>query len=70
MKLYFMFGLPGESFNDLKNIMKLIKKIRDLVLKVRVSVNLFVPKPHTPMEDEEFEDLKTLKKTCLSQKGA
>lgn len=61
VKLYFMFGLPGESIKDLEAIIKLVREIRSAGLEVRVSANPFVPKPHTPMEDEGLEDLKALR---------
>ena len=61
VKLYFMFGLPEETLKDLEAIVKLVEEIRRAGLEVRVSANPFVPKPHTPMEDEELEDLKSLK---------
>ncbi|MCD6312439.1 MAG: radical SAM protein [Thaumarchaeota archaeon] len=61
VKLYFMFGLPGETFKDLEAIVKLVREIRNAGLEVRVSANPFVPKPHTPMEGEELEDLKALR---------
>ena len=61
IKLYIMFGLPGETLGDLEKVVKLIKEIMNMGLKVRVSANPFVPKPHTPMENEEFEDPKILK---------
>jgi len=61
VKLYFMFGLPGESLEDLKKIPKIVKEISKTGLKIKVSANPFVPKPHTPMEDEEFADLKELR---------
>jgi radical SAM superfamily enzyme YgiQ (UPF0313 family) len=56
VKLYIMFGLPGETMNDLEEAVKLVREIRGMGFRVRVSANPFVPKPHTPMESEEFED--------------
>ncbi len=60
LKLYFMVGLPGEELADLDETIDLIKRIRQTFLKtsrgnrkigtVAVSVNTFVPKPHTPFE--------------------
>lgn len=61
IKLYFMFGLPGEMMQDLKSIIGLVRKIMEMGFMVKVSVNPFVPKPHTPFEDEEFQELKELK---------
>ncbi len=61
VKLYFMFGLPDETAEDLKSIIKLVSRIKEIGLKLRVSANPFVPKPHTPFEDEVFRDPKELK---------
>lgn len=49
-KLYFMIGLPNESFEDVKEIVKLVEKVRSLRVDVSVSINPFVPKPHTPLQ--------------------
>ncbi|WP_457549335.1 radical SAM protein [Archaeoglobus sp.] len=49
-KLYFMIGLPNESFEDVKEIVKLVEKVRSLKVEVSVSINPFVPKPHTPLQ--------------------
>ncbi|MEM2819207.1 MAG: radical SAM protein [Nitrososphaerota archaeon] len=61
IKLYFMFGLPGETMQDLESIIGLVREIMKMGFLVRVSANPFVPKPHTPFEDEEFGDVKELK---------
>ena len=50
VKLYFMIGLPGEKLEDLEEIVSLVEKIRSMNLKVSVSVNPLVPKPHTPFQ--------------------
>ena len=60
IKLYFMDGLPGETFEDLDGIADIAKKIRDINYDIRgrkggrfritVSVSNFVPKPHTPFQ--------------------
>ncbi len=68
IKLYFMAGLPGETKEDLEEIMVIVKKIRKLGIKnVSVSVAGFVPKPHTPFQfckqatiDELHGDIRTL----------
>ena len=60
IKLYFMVGLPGEQMDDLDETIDLIKRTRQIFIqvsrgnrkigKVGVSINTFVPKPHTPFE--------------------
>jgi radical SAM superfamily enzyme YgiQ (UPF0313 family) len=62
IKLYMMFGLPGETMKDLEEAVKLVREIKNMGFKVRVSANPFVPKPHTPMENEEFEDPRILRR--------
>lgn len=58
VKLYFMFGLPGETDGDLAAAAELAFRIRrELGAKgrgpaVAASFSCFVPKPHTAFEDE------------------
>jgi radical SAM family uncharacterized protein len=55
IKLYFMAGLPGETEEDIKGIVKLSfelavlrKKVCGKVANINVAVSWFVPKAHTP----------------------
>ncbi len=57
IKLYFMIGLPGECMDDVQAIVDVVKAVRAAGRKVHgrrtqinVSVNTFVPKPHTPFQ--------------------
>ncbi len=57
MKLYFMMGLPTETAEDVDEIVRLVRKIRNVGKEtagklpgLRVSVATFVPKPHTPFQ--------------------
>jgi len=57
VKLYFMIGLPGERMDDVQAIADLARAVRAVGRKVHgrraqvnVSVNTFVPKPHTPFQ--------------------
>jgi radical SAM family uncharacterized protein len=59
IKLYFMVGLPTETFEDLDGIVEIAKNITDLNYRltgkrgrfnVNVSVSNFVPKAHTPFQ--------------------
>ena len=72
IKLYFMAGLPGETYEDLEGIGDIARRIMDINYAVRgrkggrfrvtISVSNFVPKPHTPFQwaaqdtDEMFID--------------
>lgn len=77
LKLYFMIGLPFEKDEDIDEIVKLVKKIRNVFnRRITVSVSIFVPKPFTPFQwhrMEEYETvnerLKKLKKDTLQIKG-
>jgi radical SAM superfamily enzyme YgiQ (UPF0313 family) len=57
IKLYFMIGLPGETMDDVQAIIDLAHTIRrkgrnvhGRKTQVNVSVNTFIPKPHTPFQ--------------------
>ena len=57
IKLYFMLGLPTETMEDVLAIADLVKAVRRIGRRlhgtrcqVGVSVNTFVPKPHTPFQ--------------------
>lgn len=57
IKLYFMIGLPGEHMDDVRAVADLARAVRAIGRKVHgrrtqvnVSVNTFVPKPHTPFQ--------------------
>ncbi len=56
VKLYFMIGLPTESYADLDAIVDLCLKVRDVAkgprLQVTAAVSPFVPKPFTPFQWE------------------
>nr|MDO8080215.1 radical SAM protein [Candidatus Freyarchaeota archaeon] len=51
LKMYFILGLPTEEQADLEGIVNLASRIGSLGFPsqgVRLSINPFVPKPHTP----------------------
>lgn len=60
IKLYFMIGLPTETYKDLDGIAEIAKNILDINYEINgrkggrfnvtVSVSNFVPKPHTPFQ--------------------
>ncbi|MDP8223482.1 MAG: radical SAM protein [Candidatus Lernaella stagnicola] len=72
LKLYFMVGLPGESGDDVQSIVSLAQRCRDTAMdgwkkkgwagRITLSVNPFVPKPHTPFQWHPFGAESELKK--------
>ncbi len=73
VKLYFMAGLPGETEDDIRQIVRLSDKLAKLhrnfdgrTASVNVAVSWLVPKPHTPFgwlaqkPDEYFANAKNI----------
>ncbi|MBR3639885.1 MAG: TIGR03936 family radical SAM-associated protein, partial [Clostridia bacterium] len=81
IKLYFMNGLPGETYDDIAGIAELAHKVVDKYYRcenrnrarqpqVTLSVACFIPKPHTPFQWEgqnTFEELEEKQKFLLSK---
>ncbi|MCT4594956.1 MAG: TIGR03960 family B12-binding radical SAM protein [Anaeromicrobium sp.] len=81
VKLYFMIGLPTETYEDLDGIVDLANKVVDIYysipkekrgkgLKVTVSTSCFVPKPFTPFQwyDQDYRDEFIEKQNYLKSK--
>ncbi|MBR3304907.1 MAG: TIGR03960 family B12-binding radical SAM protein [Clostridia bacterium] len=73
IKLYFMIGLPTETYEDLDGIADIVRKIigifydvpkelRKGSLKITVSTSSFVPKPMTPFQWEPQNTIEELRK--------
>ncbi|MCL1808499.1 MAG: TIGR03960 family B12-binding radical SAM protein [Clostridiales bacterium] len=63
VKLYFMVGLPTETYEDLDGIAEIARRIMEACrkgrMKLTVSVSNFVPKAHTPFQweaQDAYED--------------
>lgn len=77
LKIYFMIGLPFEKDEEIDEIIKFIKKIRDVFQRrITASVSVFVSKPFTPFQWHKMDEyetakekLKKLKKDTLQIKG-
>ncbi|MBQ2652238.1 MAG: radical SAM protein [Methanobrevibacter sp.] len=71
IKLYFLIGIPGESLDDIKELVEYMKKIAGMhhnIRNVKFSINPIIPKPQTPLQWEEY-DFKDIKnKTRFIQK--
>jgi len=56
LKLYFMIGLPTETEDDVKEIVRLVElvvavgKAIGKSPQIRITLSTFVPKPHTPFQ--------------------
>lgn len=71
LKLYFMVGFPGEVEKEAENILDLARELSGIkrevskgAAEVKISVNPFIPKPHTSMQwigMEKEEDLREIK---------
>ena len=68
IKLYFLIGLPGECMDDVQAIADLSRavwavgrKVHGRRAQVNVSVNTFVPKPHTPFQWVELEPASSIR---------
>ena len=72
VKLYFMIGLPTETYEDLDGIAGLVREVigrfnktpkekRARVLNVGVSAASFVPKPFTPFQWEAQDEIALLR---------
>ena len=62
LKMYFIYGVPGESEEDLRGIASISKLAIDMGYKmVKLSLNPLIPKPGTPLEGVKMEDVKSLK---------
>lgn len=77
LKLYFMFGLPGETEEDLDGILHLLEKVRNVgnensrrKVEIRASLACFVPKAHTPFQWQRQNGVEELegKRRYMSQK--
>ncbi|RLF43308.1 MAG: hypothetical protein DRN29_10335 [Thermoplasmata archaeon] len=58
VKLYFMFGIPGEDEGDIRAIRDVASKFRDV--KLTINFSPFIPKAHTPFERLPMERKETL----------
>lgn len=67
VRLYFMIGFPGEEEKDIKAIIDLALKIKEMQResnlshkKVTLSINPFIPKPFTPFQWSPMDSIKSL----------
>ena len=71
LKLYLQVGLPTETDEDVRDIVSTVAELREIALlrgratgrvpTLVPSVNAFIPKPHTPYEDEALASEESLR---------
>jgi len=64
LKLYYMIGLPGEEAGDRQALVEQVKELRALLpdeLQLKISLNPFIPKPQTPLQDEPMAEVSLIK---------
>ncbi|MCX7958901.1 MAG: TIGR03936 family radical SAM-associated protein, partial [Deltaproteobacteria bacterium] len=76
IKLYFMIGLPGETDEDVQQILSLSYKVLETARRykkrpdISITVSPFIPKPHTPLQWEGMESSGELqRKFSIIRKG-
>jgi radical SAM superfamily enzyme YgiQ (UPF0313 family) len=72
LRLYFMVGLPTETLDDIREIVRLVKYLRHRAVKagrgrqafgqITLSLSSFVPKPWTPFQWVPFLEVAELKR--------
>ncbi|HCX72558.1 MAG TPA: B12-binding domain-containing radical SAM protein [Candidatus Cloacimonas sp.] len=73
VKLYFMIGLPGETWKDVEAIIDLVKKLIQVSqksLKINITISPFVPKPFTPFQWAKMEAKEKLLEKALFLKSS
>jgi radical SAM superfamily enzyme YgiQ (UPF0313 family) len=80
LKLYLQVGLPGETDEDVGDIVRLVDELRGILLEegrkrgrlchLVPSVNAFIPKPQTPFETESLESPAELRRKLGSLEQA
>ena len=80
LKLYLQVGLPGETDEDVADIVRLVDELRGILLEegrkrgrlcnLVPSVNAFIPKPQTPFETEALESPAELRRKLGSLERA
>ncbi len=65
VKLYFMIGLPTETEEDIHEMIELVRKVREIIPKVSVSINPLVPKPHTPFQWLPYTGFKNVREGMI-----
>ncbi|MCC7143435.1 MAG: TIGR03960 family B12-binding radical SAM protein [Candidatus Eisenbacteria bacterium] len=67
IKMYFMVGLPTETWDDVEGIVRFVNRVREIGREygpgrsINASVGAFVPKSHTPLQWDGFESIASLR---------
>ena len=79
LKLYLQVGLPSETDEDVRDIVRMVADLHEIAVaegkafgRVAIivpSVNAFIPKPHTPYEEESLREEEYLKEKLSYLQG-
>jgi radical SAM superfamily enzyme YgiQ (UPF0313 family) len=71
LKLYLQVGLPSETDEDVADVVRTVERLHGIavaegrgkgrIAEIVPSVNAFIPKPHTPYEDEPLHEEEELR---------
>ena len=71
LKLYLQVGLPSETEEDVRDMVRLVEDLHEIAVaegrrfgrvpEIVPSLNAFIPKPHTPYEEESLAEEGVLK---------
>ncbi|MEO0235941.1 MAG: TIGR03936 family radical SAM-associated protein [candidate division WOR-3 bacterium] len=62
VKLYLMIGIPGETQDDIVELVDFLRRISNTFRKIdfKASISPFVPRPHTPLQFAPQEGIETI----------
>ncbi len=70
LRMYFMVGLPTETDEDARGIVRLVRAVREASPrgKIVLTLSTFVPKPFTPFQWHPMEEMRVVKERMKTVK--
>ena len=60
LKLYMILGLPGETMDDIDDLIRFAKELAGIAPRLIITAASFVAKRNTPLDRSPFEDIAVL----------